>query len=134
MESWLLGAGFFPIAIINLLSLKRRRDSDFKNNLIIMKRQSNTHLKIFLAKLFLRRYLQCLGLPVLGTIICRQIAQLVLKYRYLVYHEHYQIDSLVYQYYLIDRQLDLPVQLDRQLGLPVFKDRQLSLPVQLLKG
>ena len=32
------GVGFFPIATTNLLDLKRIRDSDFKDNLVIMKR------------------------------------------------------------------------------------------------
>ena len=36
MDSWSSGAGFFPI---NKLSLKRRRDADFKNNFVIMKRE-----------------------------------------------------------------------------------------------
>ena len=33
------GAGFFPIATINSLGLKRMRYSDFKNNFVIMKRE-----------------------------------------------------------------------------------------------
>ena len=37
--SWSLGAGLFPIATINVLSLKRIRDSDFKNNFVIMKKE-----------------------------------------------------------------------------------------------
>ena len=32
------GFGFFPIASINLLSLNRIRDSDFKNNFVIIKK------------------------------------------------------------------------------------------------
>ena len=39
LDSWSTGAGFFPIATTNFLSLQRRRDSDFKNNVIIMKRE-----------------------------------------------------------------------------------------------
>ena len=31
------GSGFFPIGTINILSLKSRKDSDFKNNFVIMK-------------------------------------------------------------------------------------------------
>ena len=38
LESWSPGVGSFPIETINLLSLKRRRDSDFKN-FVIMKRE-----------------------------------------------------------------------------------------------
>jgi hypothetical protein len=37
-DLWSPGAGFFPTGTINLLSLKRRIDSDFKNNFVIMKR------------------------------------------------------------------------------------------------
>ena len=37
-------------------SLKRRRDSDVKNNYVIRKRERLTPLKIFLANIFLRRY------------------------------------------------------------------------------
>ena len=39
LDSWSPGEDFFPIVIINLLSLKRIRDSDFKNNFGIMKRK-----------------------------------------------------------------------------------------------
>ena len=37
LDSWSPGVGFFPIGTINLLCLKMRRDSDFKNNCVIMK-------------------------------------------------------------------------------------------------
>ena len=37
--TWSPGDGFFPIKTINLLSLKRRIDSDIKNNFVIMKRE-----------------------------------------------------------------------------------------------
>ena len=39
LDSWSPGADFFPIGTINLLSLKRIRDSDFKNNFVIIKRE-----------------------------------------------------------------------------------------------
>ena len=39
LDSWSPGVGFFPIATINSLSLKRIRDSEFKNNFGIMKRE-----------------------------------------------------------------------------------------------
>ena len=39
LDSWSPGAGFFPIGTIIKLSLKRRRDSDFKNNFVNMKRE-----------------------------------------------------------------------------------------------
>ena len=39
MDSWSPEAGFFPIGTINKLSLKRRRDSDFKVNFVIMKNE-----------------------------------------------------------------------------------------------
>ena len=45
LNLWSLGAGFFHIATINLLSLKRIKDSDFKNNFVIMKRERLTHSK-----------------------------------------------------------------------------------------
>ena len=35
--------GFSPIATINLLSLKRRRDSDFKKNFAILWKELNTY-------------------------------------------------------------------------------------------
>ena len=38
-DSWSPGVGFFPIAAIILLSFKRIRESDFKNNFVIMKRE-----------------------------------------------------------------------------------------------
>ena len=56
MDSYLPGASLFSIATINLLSLKRIRASDFKNNFVIVKREIETHLKMFLVKLFLARY------------------------------------------------------------------------------
>ena len=39
LASWSPGAGLFPIATINVLSLKRIRDSDFKNNFVMMKKE-----------------------------------------------------------------------------------------------
>ena len=45
LNSWSPGASFFPIVTINLLSLKRIRDSDFKNNFVIIKREINTFKK-----------------------------------------------------------------------------------------
>ena len=40
LDSWTLGAGFFPIATTILLSYKGIRDSDFKKKkFIIMKRE-----------------------------------------------------------------------------------------------
>ena len=53
-DSWSPGVDYFSIATINLLILKRIRDSYFKNNFVIMK-ERQTHLKNFLAKLFLAR-------------------------------------------------------------------------------
>ena len=38
-SNWSAGLGFLPIATINILSLKSIRDSDFKDNFIIMKRE-----------------------------------------------------------------------------------------------
>ena len=39
LDQWSPGAGFIPIATINLLSLKRIRDLDFKKDFVIMKRE-----------------------------------------------------------------------------------------------
>ena len=39
LDSWSPGAGFFPIATIHLLCLKRIRDSDLKNNFVSIKRE-----------------------------------------------------------------------------------------------
>ena len=38
-STWSPGVGFFPIKTIDQLSVKRRIDSDFKNNFVIMKRE-----------------------------------------------------------------------------------------------
>ena len=38
LDSWSPWAGFFPLATINLFSLKRLRNSDIKINFVIMKR------------------------------------------------------------------------------------------------
>ena len=48
------GAAFFPITTINLLSLKRIRDSDFKNNFVIMKRERDKIQKISMQSFSLR--------------------------------------------------------------------------------
>ena len=43
LESWSPGAGFFSIVAIAIINLSLRiRDSDFKNNFVIMKREINT--------------------------------------------------------------------------------------------
>ena len=39
LDAWSPGTGFFSIATTNLLNLKRRRDSDFKNNFALIKRE-----------------------------------------------------------------------------------------------
>ena len=51
LDSWSPGEAFFPIGTINWLSLKRRRDSDFKQE----KREINTS-ENFPCEFFLARY------------------------------------------------------------------------------
>ena len=55
LDSWSPGAGFFLISTINLLSVKRRRDSDFKMNFVIIKKKREK-LKNFTCEVFPARY------------------------------------------------------------------------------
>jgi hypothetical protein len=45
LESWSPGAGFFSIVAIAIINLSLRiRDSDFKNNFVIMKKEKDKHV------------------------------------------------------------------------------------------